>query len=107
SGIELIVLIKTRVIHKQCFLFVSEGFDVDNQKHHQLLLCLLITCCDLSDQTKDWKSSKKIAELIYNEFFSQGDLEKAMGVRPSEMMDREKACIPELQIGFIENIVLP
>lgn len=48
-----------------------------------------------------------LQELIYSEFFSQGDLEKAMGVRPSEMMDREKACIPELQIGFIENIVQP
>nr|XP_042909667.1 cGMP-dependent 3',5'-cyclic phosphodiesterase-like [Parasteatoda tepidariorum] len=85
----------------------TEGYDFKNQLHHQLLMCLLITCCDLSDQTKDWKSSKKIAELIYSEFFSQGDLEKAMGVHPSEMMDREKACIPELQIGFIENIVLP
>ncbi|XP_029823434.1 cGMP-dependent 3',5'-cyclic phosphodiesterase isoform X2 [Ixodes scapularis] len=86
---------------------VQEGYDVSNRKHHQLLTSMLVTCCDLSDQTKDWRSSKKIAELIYNEFFSQGDLEKAMGVKPSEMMDREKACIPELQINFIQTIVKP
>uniref|UniRef100_F6VJS8 Phosphodiesterase n=1 Tax=Xenopus tropicalis TaxID=8364 RepID=F6VJS8_XENTR len=46
-------------------------------------------------------------ELIYKEFFSQGDLEKAMGNRPSEMMDREKAYIPELQISFMEHIAMP
>ncbi|XP_064481754.1 cGMP-dependent 3',5'-cyclic phosphodiesterase-like isoform X2 [Ornithodoros turicata] len=84
-----------------------EGYNFDNQKHHNLLRSMLVTCCDLSDQTKDWRSSKKIAELIYSEFFSQGDLEKAMGVKPSEMMDREKACIPELQINFIQTIVKP
>lgn len=93
-------------------------------------------------------------ELIYKEFFSQGDLvcgeqpqgvlvgggllvwgrgaggcvsltlvpdgggrgpglmtrcpqEKAMGNRPMEMMDREKAYIPELQISFMEHIAMP
>ncbi|XP_076333643.1 cGMP-dependent 3',5'-cyclic phosphodiesterase-like isoform X2 [Tachypleus tridentatus] len=85
----------------------EDGYNPNNPEHHQLLLCLLVTSCDLSDQTKDWKSSKKIAELVYSEFFCQGDLEKAMGVKPSEMMDREKAFIPELQINFIQGVVKP
>uniref|UniRef100_A0A8C4NAS4 Phosphodiesterase n=2 Tax=Eptatretus burgeri TaxID=7764 RepID=A0A8C4NAS4_EPTBU len=83
------------------------GYNKHNPEHHNLLLCLLMTSSDLSDQTKGWKTTRKIAELIYKEFFSQGDLEKAMGNRPSEMMDREKAYIPELQISFMEHIAMP
>lgn len=30
-----------------------------------------------------------------------------MGNRPMEMMDREKAYIPELQISFMEHIAMP
>ena len=33
--------------------------------------CLLMTASDLSDQTKDWLKTKKIAELVYTEFFTQ------------------------------------
>ncbi|XP_022238253.1 cGMP-dependent 3',5'-cyclic phosphodiesterase-like [Limulus polyphemus] len=94
-------------ITKNIVKMKEEGYNPDNPEHHQLLLCLLVTSCDLSDQTKDWMSSKKIAELVYKEFFCQGDLEKAMGVKPSVMMDREKACIPELQINFIHGVVKP
>ncbi|KAM9498461.1 cGMP-dependent 3',5'-cyclic phosphodiesterase-like [Salvelinus alpinus] len=83
------------------------GYNTKEPQHHNLLLCLIMTSCDLSDQTKDWKTTWKIAGLIYKEFFSQGDLEKAMGNRPSEMMDREKAYIPELQTGFMEHIAMP
>ncbi|KAK7883308.1 hypothetical protein WMY93_029482 [Mugilogobius chulae] len=83
------------------------GYNAKSRTHRSLLLCLLMTSCDLSDQTKGWKTTRKIAELIYKEFFSQGDLEKAMGNRPSEMMDREKAYIPELQISFMEHIAMP
>uniref|UniRef100_A0A8C7PPI4 Phosphodiesterase n=1 Tax=Oncorhynchus mykiss TaxID=8022 RepID=A0A8C7PPI4_ONCMY len=83
------------------------GYNTKDPLHHNLLLCLIMTSCDLSDQTKDWKTTWKIAGLIYKEFFSQGDLEKAMGNRPSEMMDREKAYIPELQTSFMEHIAMP
>ncbi|XP_019621738.1 PREDICTED: cGMP-dependent 3',5'-cyclic phosphodiesterase-like isoform X2 [Branchiostoma belcheri] len=85
----------------------KEGYDKSNPRCHTLLTCLLMTSCDLSDQTKGWGTTKKIAELIYQEFFRQGDLEKSMGYRPHEMMDREKAFIPDLQISFLENIAMP
>ncbi|XP_059476032.1 cGMP-dependent 3',5'-cyclic phosphodiesterase-like [Neocloeon triangulifer] len=95
-----------RIVAKYCDL-VSAGFDKTNETHRKLLLTLMMTCCDLSDQTKKWPVTKRIAVLVYQEFFSQGDLEKAMGNRPIEMMDREKACIPTLQLQFLDDIVLP
>ncbi|XP_034024080.1 cGMP-dependent 3',5'-cyclic phosphodiesterase isoform X2 [Thalassophryne amazonica] len=94
-------------IFKDLQKMADDGYNPKSQNHRSMLLCLLMTSCDLSDQTKDWKTTRKIAELIYKEFFSQGDLEKAMGNRPSEMMDREKAYIPELQISFMEHIAMP
>ncbi|CAE1170954.1 PDE2A [Acanthosepion pharaonis] len=86
---------------------VTEGYDKKSVKHHKWLLCLLMTACDLSDQTKCWEVTKHIAGLIYQEFFSQGDLEKALGHKPIEMMDRERAKIPDQQISFLDNIALP
>ncbi|XP_011298663.1 cGMP-dependent 3',5'-cyclic phosphodiesterase isoform X1 [Fopius arisanus] len=86
---------------------VKSGFSRDDLGHQKLLHAMFMTCCDISDQTKDWKTSKKTAEQIYDEFFSQGDLEKSMGTAPIEMMDREKASIPDLQVQFITNLVLP
>uniref|UniRef100_A0A672H9W5 Phosphodiesterase n=1 Tax=Salarias fasciatus TaxID=181472 RepID=A0A672H9W5_SALFA len=94
-------------IFKDLQKMADDGYDPKSHTHRSMLLCLLMTSCDLSDQTKNWKTTRKIAELIYKEFFSQGDLEKAMGNRPSEMMDREKAYIPELQISFMEHIAMP
>ena len=86
---------------------VLEGVSPDNPTHHYLTSCMIMTASDLSDQTKDWVNAKKIAELVYNEFFTQGDLEKAMGNKPVESMDREKAFIPSLQIQFLDFIVIP
>lgn len=85
----------------------EDGFDVDSADHHKLLLFLMMTASDLSDQTKSWKGTKGTADLIYTEFFSQGDKEKHMGLTPMEMMDRERAVIPKLQIDFLDAIALP
>lgn len=68
------------------------GFDSSSDEHRYLMMCLLMTSSDLSDQSKDFRHSKAIAENIYKEFFSQGDLEKEMGNLPIEMMDRDRVC---------------
>ncbi|XP_022085012.1 cGMP-dependent 3',5'-cyclic phosphodiesterase-like isoform X8 [Acanthaster planci] len=94
-------------IIKELKQMAEDGYKVEDPHCHKLLLCLLMTSCDLSDQTKNWQTTKRIAELIYKEFFTQGDLEKAMGMETPEMYDREKACIPELQINFLNHIALP
>lgn len=44
---------------------------------------------------------------MYAEFFTQGDLERQMGLKPSAMMDRNRACIPALQIEFLTAVVRP
>ena len=50
---------------------VTEGVSPNNPTHHYLTSCMIMTASDLSDQTKDWVNAKKIAELVYNEFFTQ------------------------------------
>lgn len=55
------------------------GYNNKNPEHENLLQCLLMTCADLSDQTKHWSVVKKVAKYITDEFFYQGDLEKEMG----------------------------
>ncbi|XP_035905318.1 cGMP-dependent 3',5'-cyclic phosphodiesterase-like [Anopheles stephensi] len=81
--------------------YLTEG---SNQR---LLLSLMITCCDLNDQIKSWKTVQHVAHLVYAEFFAEGDLEKQMGLRPNAMMDRKKACIPMLQIEFLTTVIRP
>src|SRR6218665_948092 len=44
-----------------CLFVASDGFDANNRQHKQLLLCLLMTASDLSDQTKSFANSKAIA----------------------------------------------
>ncbi len=67
-----------------------------------------MTSCDLAGSTcKEWEWSKKVSDLIYAEFFTQGDLEMALGHTPSEMMDRNKAFVPEQQLGFFNHIAGP
>lgn len=80
----------------------------DNIKDNQrMLLSLLITCCDLNDQIKTWATVYRVAELVYTEFFTQGDLERQMGKSPNLMYDRKKANVPALQIEFLDTVVTP
>lgn len=39
----------------------AAGYNPTKKSHRQLLLCLMMTCCDLNDQVKGWLYSKSIA----------------------------------------------
>jgi cGMP-dependent 3',5'-cyclic phosphodiesterase len=73
----------------------------------KLTLSLLMTASDLSDQSKDWDTTKATAKNIYEEFFNQGDREKDMGLKPLPSMDRTKAVVSDVQIAFMDNIATP
>lgn len=77
------------------------------RSNKRLLMSLLMTCCDLSDQVRAWSTNKEVANLVYSEFFAQGDMEREMGLAPNTMMDRRRACVPQLQIEFIDTCVRP
>jgi hypothetical protein len=68
-----------------------------------------MTACDLGAITKPWPTQKRVALLVADEFFYQGDLEKKqLHVEPIDMMNREKKDkLPSMQVDFIDSICSP
>lgn len=88
---------------------VEKGqFSWDNQEHRKLLRAICMTACDLSACTKPWEIQLEIVKVIYQEFYAEGDLEKAQGKKPIAMKDRNTAHeLPAHQVGFLVGICLP
>ena len=74
-----------------------------------IIKAFVMNASDLADVTKPWDISRPVASNIYEEFFVQGDLEKAAGRKPLPMMDRDAAVngIAPLQLDFIHNVAMP
>lgn len=52
-----------KILPDQRAMSVS-GYVSTKKSHRTLLLCLMMTCCDLNDQVKGWLYSKSIAVSI-------------------------------------------
>lgn len=93
------------------FQLVNSGqFDwKSNQEHRSILRCMLMTACDVAAITKPWPVQKTVADLVMNEFYQQGDIERnELNIEPIDMMNRDKMSkLPEMQIGFIDTICAP
>ena len=59
--------------------------------------------------TKPWETQQKIATLVSDEFFYQGDLEKEeLHIDPIPMMDREyKDKLPAMQVSVYLKLLIP
>ncbi|VEN54711.1 unnamed protein product, partial [Callosobruchus maculatus] len=84
-------------------------FDWQSEDKKELLSGMMMTACDVSAIAKPWEVQHKIAKLVADEFFEQGDMEKIqLKEQPIAMMDRErKDELPQMQVGFIDVICLP
>lgn len=49
-----------------------------------------MTAADLCASAKPWEAQIRTVKVIFEEFYQQGDLEKAAGREPIPMMDRNK-----------------
>jgi len=90
---------------------------------------MMMTCCDVSAIAKPWEIQHRVAKMVAEEFFEQGDMEKLqlnqtpivrilrrfhfniknyLSLSYKAMLDRdEKDNLPKMQIGFIDSICLP
>jgi hypothetical protein len=76
----------------------------ENQQH---ILGFSLHSCDISGSAKPTKICLEWRNLLFKEFFVQGDTEKKAGMTASILCDRETTKINHSQIGFINFIVKP
>lgn len=74
---------------------------VFNENNKQLITSVILHASDISTSLRDFNTSVKWAELLFEEFYIQGDFEKANGFKISNMCDRTQTDIENSQYGFI------
>ncbi|KAI8887221.1 HD-domain/PDEase-like protein [Backusella circina FSU 941] len=81
--------------------------DSASLENERVLMCsALIKCADISNVARPFRSGARWAELLVEEFVSQGDLERELGMPVLPMNDREKVVLEDSQIGFIRFVAL-
>ena len=76
----------------------------DNQ---QAVLSLIIHAADISNPAKPAHVQKTWVDLVFIEFYKQGDTEKQTKLPISLLCDRSTTDIDKSQIGFMNYITIP
>lgn len=83
-------------------------WDMTNPEHRLLSMQLVLKVGDISNVSRPFELADKWCDILNNEFFRQGDLEKETGIGlTSPLNDREHVDKPKSQIGFYNFICLP
>lgn len=77
------------------------------EKEATLLLQMAIKCADLGHLALKWDVHRQWVSKLEDEFFAQGDREKALGHPVSFLMDRTKPGCSKTQTGFFKFVVIP
>ncbi|KAF9926871.1 hypothetical protein FBU30_003631 [Linnemannia zychae] len=85
------------------------GYTADDftaEQRQNLCNCLL-HAADISNAVKPWTVCKRWSDLVVQEFFRQGDIEKAQHIPVSPNMDRDQHNQPQISLGFGDFVVQP
>jgi hypothetical protein len=77
----------------------SQGNDKESTMH------LIFHMSDISNSAKPFKIVRTWVDLLFIEFFNQGDLERSAGMSISYLMDRATTNVAKQQIGFLDVII--
>ncbi|KAG0292064.1 High affinity cAMP-specific and IBMX-insensitive 3',5'-cyclic phosphodiesterase 9A [Dissophora globulifera] len=80
--------------------------DLTPELRQSFLNCLL-HAADISNAIKPWELCKHWSGLVIEEFFRQGDIEKAQNLPVSPNMDRMLHHQPQISLGFSDFVVRP
>lgn len=72
-----------------------------------LALSLLLHAADISNPSRPWAVCQRWTKLVMEEFWTQGDRERSLGLPITFMMDRYAVNVAKSQVGFIDMIVAP
>ena len=78
-----------------------------SEKDRMIILRSILHAADISNPAKMWKTSKKWSDLVVQEFFAQGDLEKKELLPVSMNMDRTTSFQDEISLNFNDFMVAP
>ena len=82
-------------------------YSLENEKDKLMILKYAFHLADISNPVKNWETCKDWSDLLYVEFFAQGDLERSHNFPISYLMDRHTTNIAKSQIGFFDFIIKP
>lgn len=93
----------------ELFKIVQNGtFTFDNTEHRRHIKNIMMTTCNLIENTMQFAVSKKIIDNFYVELYQQGDMLRKMGFQPEPKMDRNHIdLIPKNQVQFLITEVIP
>ena len=81
--------------------------DLSSKGDKQLCMQLVFHLADISNTTKRWNICQTWIDLLFEEFFLQGDLERDLNQPITYLMDRETVNIAKSQHGFIDFMIAP
>jgi hypothetical protein len=75
-----------------------DGLSFLSAEERSFVMNVIMHSADISNPTKPFAVYKKWAHAVMDEFFEQGDMEKANHMPVSPMMDRDNTSLPVAQV---------